>query len=85
MSGSTPTAPDERVRSPRIIGLDIARAFAIIGMVIVNFKITMGAEEGGPRWLRTFAALFDGRAAATFVTPGRRRRQPRVSSRPRER
>lgn len=44
------TATDGTVRSPRIIGLDIARAFAIIGMVIVNFKITMGAEEGGPPW-----------------------------------
>ena len=36
-------------------------------MVIVNFKITMSAEEEGPSWLRTLAALFDGRAAATFV------------------
>ena len=36
-------------------------------MVIVNFKITMGADNSGPEWLRTFAALFDGRAAATFV------------------
>lgn len=51
----------------RIIGLDIARAFAIVGMVIVNFKVTMGAERNGPQWLRSFAALFDGRAAATFV------------------
>ena len=51
----------------RIVGLDIARAFAIVGMVIVNFKITMSAETSGPQWLRTFAALFDGRAAATFV------------------
>ncbi|RLE25383.1 MAG: hypothetical protein DRJ50_03060, partial [Actinobacteria bacterium] len=49
------------------VGLDIARAFAVVGMVIVNFKITMGAEDTGPQWLRTFAALFDGRAAATFV------------------
>ncbi len=51
----------------RIVGLDIARAFAIVGMVIVNFKVTMSAEDSGPQWLRTFAALFDGRAAATFV------------------
>lgn len=36
-------------------------------MVIVNFKITMGSEGDGPPWLRTAAALFDGRAAATFV------------------
>jgi uncharacterized membrane protein YeiB len=54
-------------RSKRIIGLDIARAFAIVGMVIVNFKITMSAETNGPQWLRSFAAVFDGRAAATFV------------------
>lgn len=51
----------------RIVGLDIARAFAIVGMVIVNFKVTMSAENDGPQWLRTIAALFDGRAAATFV------------------
>ncbi len=54
-------------RGGRIVGLDIARAFAIIGMVIVNFKVAMGAEENGPQWLRTFAAVFNGRAAATFV------------------
>lgn len=36
-------------------------------MVIVNFKYTMGAESSGPTWLRNFTALFDGRAAATFV------------------
>ena len=67
MSEPTSTTVDEGRRAGRIIGLDIARAFAIIGMVIVNFKIAMGAEEAGPQWLRTFAAMFDGRAAATFV------------------
>lgn len=36
-------------------------------MVLVNFKITMGAEESGSAELRAFAALFDGRASATFV------------------
>ena len=51
----------------RIDGLDIARAFAIVGMVIVNYKITMSANNSGPQWLRTFATLFEGRAAATFV------------------
>jgi len=53
-------------KSTRIVGLDIARAFAIVGMVFVNFKITMGAD-GGSQWLRSFSAMFDGRAAATFV------------------
>jgi uncharacterized membrane protein YeiB len=61
------TPPVEGSRNGRIIGLDIARAFAIVGMVIVNFKITMGAESTGPQWLRSFTAVFDGRAAATFV------------------
>lgn len=51
----------------RITGLDVARAFAVIGMVLVNYKITMGAEQGEPSWLRSLTAAFDGRAAATFV------------------
>jgi len=55
-------------KSPgRILGLDIARAFAIIGMVLVNYKVTMGAETSGSGWLHFMAATFDGRAAATFV------------------
>ncbi|MEZ5380618.1 MAG: DUF418 domain-containing protein [Microthrixaceae bacterium] len=64
---STETARPKLRSTERIVGLDIARAFAIVGMVVVNFKITMGAEGDGPPWLRTLAALFDGRAAATFV------------------
>ncbi len=67
MTESTTDAVNKPPAARRIIGLDIARAFAIVGMVIVNFKITMGAGDSGPQWLRTFAALFDGRAAATFV------------------
>ncbi len=51
----------------RLIGYDIARALAIFGMVIVNFKITMGAETNGPAWLVWLVGLLDGRAAATFV------------------
>jgi uncharacterized membrane protein YeiB len=59
--------PAKTIKLPRIIGLDIARAFAIIGMVLVNFKIVMGTEEVGNSWLHTLTSLFDGRAAATFV------------------
>ena len=51
----------------RIIGYDLARALAIIGMVIVNFKIVMDAEHNGPAWLVKLVGLLDGRAAATFV------------------
>ena len=51
----------------RVIGYDLARALAIFGMVVVNFKIVMGAEQNGPTWLVDFIGLLDGRAAATFV------------------
>ncbi len=49
----------------RIIGIDVARALAVIGMIIVNFKVVFG--ENGESWLKSFAHLFDGKAAATFV------------------
>jgi uncharacterized protein len=49
----------------RIIGLDVARALAVIGMIIVNFKVVFGAE--GQSWAKSFASIFDGKAAATFV------------------
>jgi uncharacterized membrane protein YeiB len=49
----------------RIIGLDVARALAVIGMIIVNFKVVLGAE--GLSWVKSFANVFDGKAAATFV------------------
>jgi uncharacterized protein len=49
----------------RIIGIDVARALAVIGMIIVNFKVVFGAE--GLSWVKCFASIFDGKAAATFV------------------
>lgn len=49
----------------RIIGIDVARALAVIGMIIVNFKVVFG--DNGSSWLKTAAQLFDGKAAATFV------------------
>jgi len=49
----------------RIIGIDVARAFAVIGMIIVNFKIVFG--NNGADWLKSIASIFDGKAAATFV------------------
>jgi uncharacterized membrane protein YeiB len=51
----------------RIIGYDLARALALFGMVIVNFKIVMGAADNGAPWLVYLTGLLDGRAAATFV------------------
>ncbi|WP_062055510.1 DUF418 domain-containing protein [Aquimarina longa] len=49
----------------RIIGIDVARAFAVIGMVIVNFKVVFG--EDGRSWVQSFANIFEGKSAATFV------------------
>lgn len=49
----------------RIIGLDVARALAVIGMIVVNFKVVFGEE--GDSWLKPLAHFFEGKAAATFV------------------
>ncbi|MFW5437591.1 DUF418 domain-containing protein [Paenibacillus apiarius] len=53
--------------SSRMIGFDMARAFAMLGMMIVNFKTVMNAGENGPDWLIAFASMFEGRASAVFV------------------
>lgn len=58
----------KQLQSKRIEGLDFARALAMFGMLIVNFKIIMGATGRGPNWLIWFTGLFEGRASATFVT-----------------
>ncbi|WKN41166.1 DUF418 domain-containing protein [Tunicatimonas pelagia] len=49
----------------RIIGVDLARALAVIGMIIVNFKLVFG-DDGAP-WLQRTVSVLDGKAAATFV------------------
>ncbi|MBN8291439.1 DUF418 domain-containing protein [Rhodobacter sp. NTK016B] len=50
----------------RLEGLDLARFVAFVGMVIVNFKIAMGAESGDGV-LGALTSALEGRAAATFV------------------
>jgi len=52
---------------PRIAAFDAARAFAVLGMVLVNFKVVAGAAGRGPRWLTLATDFIDGKAAATFV------------------
>lgn len=51
----------------RIFGLDLARALAVIGMILVNYKLAMNAQAAGPDWLQTITGLFEGRASALFV------------------
>jgi uncharacterized membrane protein YeiB len=53
------------MKKKRIIGIDVARALAVIGMIIVNFKVVFG--ETGDSWLKPFANFFYGKAAAVFV------------------
>ncbi|MGI9235957.1 MAG: DUF418 domain-containing protein [Woeseiaceae bacterium] len=50
----------------RLQGLDLARFLAFVGMVVVNFKIVMGAEDDGGV-LGVLAGSLEGKAAATFV------------------
>lgn len=52
-------------KSERIVGIDVARAIAVIGMIIVNFKVVLGSEGQG--WLLTIADSLSGKAAALFV------------------
>ena len=59
--------PNKGPGKSRIPGYDLARAPAVMGMVLVNFKIVMGAEKAGPSWLVWLGGCLDGRAAATFV------------------
>ena len=49
----------------RIVGIDVARALAVFGMIVVNFKIVFG--KNGNEWLTMLSGIFDGKAAATFV------------------
>jgi len=49
----------------KIVGINVARAIAIIGMIVVNFTIVLG--NTGPKWLSAIADAFSGKAAATFV------------------
>ena len=53
-------------KTPRILGYDFARALAIFGMVIVNFKIVM-CTSNSSGWLISAIGILEGRAAAIFV------------------
>ena len=53
--------------SGRIVGIDLARAIAIIGMVLINYNESIAPSYMGPEWLAGLAGLIPGRAAVTFV------------------
>ena len=53
-------------RKQRVAGFELAKALAIFGMVIVNFRIAMNAEIGN-LLLVDFAELFESRVSTLFV------------------
>ena len=53
--------------SPCIAGYDLARAIAFLGMVFVNYKYLMEADQYGDPLLLWLTDWIDGRPAATFV------------------
>jgi uncharacterized protein len=61
------TTASSAVPTERVLGFDIARALAIMGMVVVHFSLVMAADHSGPAWLNEVLGFLDGRAAATFV------------------
>jgi len=51
----------------RIVGFDVARAFAILGMMLVNYKIVFAQGIVKFENVNNFIGLFEGRAAAVFL------------------
>ncbi len=67
------TAAVEPISSPvgepakRILGYDVARSMALLGMIVVHFGLVMASDPTRPAWSAMIMHLLDGRAAATFV------------------
>jgi uncharacterized membrane protein YeiB len=59
------TVPVDAVRPGRQIGLDVARALAILGMLVAHFTKMATAEDEG--WARDVTRFVDGRAMPLFV------------------
>jgi uncharacterized protein len=51
----------------RILGYDLARSLAMLGMIVFHFALVMAHDATRPRWLAFFVGLLDGRAATLFV------------------
>lgn len=57
---------DQLLMTNRIVGFDLARAYAIFGMFIVNFNTVFGSHEI-TSGLGGFLNLFNGNSSTTFV------------------
>lgn len=64
---ATDSETHSTIEPGRVYGFDVARAIAILGMVIVHFSLVMSSDHGGTGWLNAMLEFLDGRAAATFV------------------
>ena len=53
--------------SHRVIGYDLARALAVLGMVVVNTTSIFEVSEFSPAWLEPAVDFLYGRAAVVFV------------------
>jgi uncharacterized membrane protein YeiB len=61
-------APARPPTADRITGYDLARALAILGMVVVHFGLVLAPlEDADQGWAGAAMHKLDGRAAATFV------------------
>jgi len=49
----------------RLLGYDLARSLAILGMMLVHFSLVMSMTQIHSGWLGKVIDLLDGRAAAT--------------------
>ena len=52
---------------PRIIGFDLARAYAIFGMFVVNFNFSFGSLMAPPGPMGRFLNVFTGNSTAIFI------------------
>ena len=61
------TTTPKSVNRSRIAGFDLARAIAMLGMIFVNYKYLMEADDDGVPWLIWLSNWLDGRPAVTFI------------------
>src|SRR5207237_854354 len=60
--------PEYGIRGPqRVVGYDVARSLALLGMMVVHFGLVGAEDATTPNWLAWIFGLLDGRAAATFM------------------
>lgn len=62
--------------SYRVPGYDLARAMAVLGMVVVNYTSMLEVSQYSPAWLEPVIDFLYGRAAVVFVMLAQQRSAP---------